>query len=150
MEIEDLEKELGEQPQEVNETAVTEALKQAEEPQPEAAEPEAGEAEAGEAEENTVNLMQFGQIITNIYCGLSDYVYRRVKKTLSAPEWDPETKEAIEQSLTAFLSQYNVQMTPTTQLIVVLATVETMRYTLKSPSIKFIQSETENNEPADK
>lgn len=145
MEIEDLEKELNEQPQEVNEATVTEALKQAEEPQQEADKPE-----AGEAEENTVNLMQFGQIITNVYCGLSDYVYRRIKKTLSAPEWDPETKKAIEQSLTAFLSQYNVQMTPTTQLIVVLATVETMRYTVKSPSIKFIQSETENNEPADK
>ena len=143
MEIEELEKELNEQPQEVNKEAVTEALKQAEEPQTEATKPE-----AEEAEENTVNLMQFGQIITNIYCGLSDYVYKRVKKTASAPEWEPETKEAIEQSLTAFLAQYNVQMTPTTQLIVVLASVEAVRYTVQRP--KMIQSKTENNEQADK
>lgn len=143
MEIEDLEKELNETPQEVNEAAVTEALKQAEEPQQETAQPE-----AGEAEESTVNLMQFGQIITNIYCGLSDYIYKRVKKTSSAPEWEPDTKEAIEQSLTAFLAQYNVQMTPTTQLIVVLASVEAVRYTVQRP--KIIQSKKENNEPADK
>lgn len=142
MEIEDLEKELKETPQEVNEAAVREALKQAEEPQAEPTAPEAGEAE------ESVNLMQFGQIITNIYCGLSDYVYKRVKKTSSAPEWEQDTKEAIEQSLTAFLAQYNVQMTPTTQLIVVLASVEAVRYTVQRP--KMIQSNTENNEPADK
>lgn len=143
MEIEDLEKELNETPQEVNEAAVTEALRQAEEPQTETTKPE-----ADEAEENTINLMQFGQIITNIYCGLSDYVYKRIKKTSSAPEWEQDTKEAIEQSLTAFLAQYNVQMTPTTQLIVVLASVEAVRYTVQRP--KMIQSNTEKDEPANK
>lgn len=143
MEIEELEKELNETPQEVNEATVTEALKQAEEPQVEHITPE-----AVEAEENTVNLMQFGQIITNIYCGLSDYVYKRVKKTSSAPEWEQDTKEAIEQSLTAFLAQYNVRMTPTTQLIVVLASVEAVRYTVQRP--KMMRINPGNNEPADK
>lgn len=130
MELEELENELRQTPQEVDETAVKEALQQAEEPQPDK-QPE----QQQEQEENTVNLMQFGQIITNMYCGLSDYVYKRVKKTDSAPAWEPETKEAIEQSLTAFLAQYNVQMTPTTQLIVVLVSVEAVRYTLKRPQI---------------
>lgn len=142
MEIEDLEKELKETPHEVNDAAVTEALKQAEEPQP------AAQPEAGKGEENNVNLMQFGQIITNIYCGLSDHVYKRVKKTSSAPAWEPDTKEAVEQSLTAFLAQYNILLTPTIQLIIVLASVEAVRYTVQIPMMN--QSNTENNEPADK
>lgn len=78
----------------------------------------------------TMNLMDFGTIITNVYCGLSDTVYKRIKKTDSAPKWDAETKTAINDALSAYLSTVNVAVKPIYGLIATLATVEVVRYTM--------------------
>lgn len=78
----------------------------------------------------TMNLLDFGTIITNVYCGLSDTVYKRIKKTDSAPKWDTETKTAINDALSAYLSTVNVAVKPIYALIATLATVEVVRYTM--------------------
>ena len=125
MELEEFEKMIDEQPQEVAADEVKEALQQAEAEQPTGTEPE-----AEQPEQVTVNMLQFGQIVTNLYCGVSDFVYKKVKKADHAPKWDDETKQTMRESFELVLQQYNVQMTPTTQLLAVLAVVEVARYTL--------------------
>ena len=135
MELEEFEKMIDEQPQEVAADEVKEALQQAEAEQPTGTEPEAEqptgtEPEAEQPEQVTVNMLQFGQIVTNLYCGVSDFVYKKVKKADHAPKWDDETKQTMRESFELVLQQYNVQMTPTTQLLAVLAVVEVARYTL--------------------
>lgn len=78
----------------------------------------------------TMNLMDFGNIITNVYCGVSDTVYKRIKKTDTAPKWDAETKNAINDALSAYLQTVNVAVKPIYGLIATLATVEIVRYTM--------------------
>lgn len=143
MELEEFEKMIDEQPQEVAADEVKEALQQAEEEQPTGTEPEAEQptgtepeaeqptgTEPEQPEQVTVNMLQFGQIVTNLYCGVSDFVYKKVKKADHAPKWDDETKQTMRESFELVLRQYNVQMTPTTQLLAVLAVVEVTRYSL--------------------
>lgn len=138
MELEDFEKMIDEQPQEVAADEVKEALQQAEEEQPTGTDPgtdPATETEKPEQPEQvTVNMLQFGQIVTNLYCGVSDFVYKKVKKADHAPKWDDETKQTMRESFELVLQQYNVQMTPTTQLLAVLAVVEVARYALPLPT----------------
>lgn len=133
MEIRELEKELAEKPQEVEQETVEEALNAIEEPKPITGAADDAEGETPIEEPQAVNLLQFGSVITNIYCGLSDFIYKKIKKSETAPAWDPDSKEALSEALTAFLAQYNVQMTPTTQLIVVVASIEAIRYTVLKP-----------------
>ena len=147
MELEDFEKMIDEQPQEVAADEVKEALQQAEAGQPTETEPDQPEQPTEPtpepSEQVTVNMLQFGQIVTNLYCGVSDFVYKKVKKTDHAPKWEDETKQTMRESFELFLQQYNVQMTPTTQLLAVLAVVEITRYSLPllqpdESKIKFI------------
>lgn len=86
----------------------------------------------------TMNLMDFGGIITNVYCGISDTVYKKIKHTDNAPQWEAETKQAINDALTAYLSTVNVVVKPIYGLIATLATVEVMRY---MKPIKIIENE---------
>lgn len=133
MELEEFEKMIDEQPQEVAADEVKEALQQAEAEQPTETEPEADqptEPTPEPSEQITVNMLQFGQIVTNLYCGVSDFVYKKVKKADHAPKWEDETKQTMRESFELVLQQYNVQMTPTTQLLAVLAVIEVARYTL--------------------
>lgn len=138
MELEDFEKMIDEQPQEVAADEVKEALQQAESEQdpdqiPTGSTQDPDQNPTGstqDPEQVTVNMLQFGQIVTNLYCGVSDFVYKKVKKADHAPKWDDETKQTMRESFELMLQQYNVQMTPTTQLLAVLAVVEVARYTL--------------------
>lgn len=80
-----------------------------------------------------VSVAQFGAVLTSIYCGISDVVYKKIKNCKTAPAWEPETRQAINEAAAAVLSNYNVPMSPVWQLVITLATVEVMRYTLLKP-----------------
>lgn len=82
----------------------------------------------GEQPQVTMNLMDFGGIITNMYCGISDTIYKRIKHTDNAPKWEAETKQAVNDALTAYLSTVNVAVKPIYALIGTIATIEVMRY----------------------
>ena len=100
------------------------------EEQPQQAQPDPQPDEFVQPQQVTMNLADFGQIITNTYCGISDTVYKRIKKTDTAPKWDSETKEAIKEALNAYLSTVNVVVKPIYGLLATLATVEIVRYTM--------------------
>lgn len=80
-----------------------------------------------------VSAAQFGAVLTSIYCGISDAVYKKIKNCKTAPAWEPETRQVINEAAAAALSNYNVPMSPVWQLVITLATVEVMRYTLLKP-----------------
>ena len=88
------------------------------------------------------NMLQFGQLITNTYCSISDFVYKKVKKTPTAPEWQEEEKQGLRQAFENYLGTLNVPMSPLMQLVATLATCEVIRYTIKP--IAPIAPQTEN------
>lgn len=75
-----------------------------------------------------VNLMDFGNIITGVYCNVSDAVYKKIKKSETAPAWTPEMRQGINDALTAYLSTVNIAVKPIYALVATLATCEIMRY----------------------
>lgn len=77
------------------------------------------------------NMLQFGQLITNTYCSISDFVYKKIKKTPTAPEWQEEEKQGLKQAFENYLGTLNVPMSPLMQLVATLATCEVVRYTIK-------------------
>lgn len=77
------------------------------------------------------NMLQFGQLITNTYCSISDFVYKKIKKTQTAPEWQEEEKQGLKQAFENYLGTLNVPMSPLMQLVATLATCEFIRYTIK-------------------
>lgn len=77
------------------------------------------------------NMLQFGQLITNTYCSVSDFVYKKIKKTPTAPEWQEEEKQGLRQAFENYLNTLNVPMSPLMQLVATLATCEVVRYTIK-------------------
>lgn len=77
------------------------------------------------------NMLQFGQLITNTYCNFSDFVYKKIKKTPTAPEWQEEEKQGLKQAFENYLGSLNVPMSPLMQLVATLATCEVVRYTIK-------------------
>ena len=94
--------------------------------------PQANETETDPAQlaeqQPAVNLMDFGNVITNVYCNVSDMVYKRIKHTDTPPVWDDSTKQAINESLKAYLSTVNIVVKPLYGLIATLATIEVIRY----------------------
>ena len=92
-----------------------------------------------------INMLQFGQVITNTYCNISDLVYRKIKKTESAPEWQPEEKESIKTAFESYLVTLNVPMSPLMSLVATLATCEILRYTIKPQPVKIIKEFSEND-----
>lgn len=92
-----------------------------------------------------MNMLQFGQVITNTYCNISDLVYRKIKKTESAPEWQPEEKDSIKNAFEAYLVTLNVPMSPLMSLVATLATCEILRYTIKPQPAKIIKEFNEND-----
>lgn len=89
---------------------------------------------AGSLETTTApaaNMLQFGQLITNTYCNISDFVYKKIKKTPTAPEWQDEEKQGLRQAFENYLGTLNVPMSPLMQLVATLATCEVIRYTIK-------------------
>lgn len=111
---------------------------------PEAQTPEIEAAQMPENQPN-MNLLQFGQVITNTYCNISDLVYRKIKKTESAPEWQPEEKESIKTAFESYLVTLNVPMSPLMSLVATLATCEILRYTIKPQPAKIIKEFNEND-----
>lgn len=91
-------------------------------------------------EQRFVNLANFCATATGLYCAISDFVYKKVKKTETAPEWSPEVREQLTNACNDFLEGYNIPMSPAVELVITLVTVEVMRYTLLSPK------KTETNE----
>lgn len=80
-----------------------------------------------------MNLSDFAGIAVKLYQGISNKVYTLIKDK-PAPEWDKETTEALNEAARNCLKGYNVPMSPGWQLLISLATVEIMRYTI--PQIK--------------
>ena len=111
---------------------------------PEAQTPEIETAQMPENQPN-INMLQFGQVITNTYCNISDLVYRKIKKTESAPEWQPEEKESIKTAFESYLVTLNVPMSPLMSLVATLATCEILRYTIKPQPAKIIKEFSEND-----
>ena len=111
---------------------------------PEAQTPEIETAHMPENQPN-INMLQFGQVITNTYCNISDLVYRKIKKTESAPEWQPEEKESIKTAFESYLVTLNVPMSPLMSLVATLATCEILRYTIKPQPAKIIKEFSEND-----
>lgn len=88
------------------------------------------EVVAADGEQRQMNLMQFGQIATTVYCSISDLIYKKVKGTIAAPEWSNESKEVMQEAIEGVLSGYNVPMSPIWQLVFTVGAIEVVRYTL--------------------
>lgn len=80
-----------------------------------------------------MNLSDFAGIAVKLYQGISNRVFMMIKDK-PAPEWDKETTEALNEAARNCLKGYNVPMSPGWQLLITVATVEIMRYTI--PQIK--------------
>lgn len=80
-----------------------------------------------------MNLADFAGIAVKLYQGISNRVFTMIKDK-PAPEWDKETTEALNEAARNCLKGYNVPMSPGWQLLITVATVEIMRYTI--PQIK--------------
>lgn len=76
----------------------------------------------------TMSVGQFGTTVAGIYCTVSDFVYKKVKKTDSAPAWKESDREALTGALVPVLDQYNITVSPLTNLIVTIAIIEAVRY----------------------
>ena len=89
------------------------------------------------------NMLQFGQLMTNTYCSISDFVYKKIKKTPTAPEWQEEEKQELKQAFENYLVTLNVPMSPIMQLVATLATCEVIRYTIKpiAPILQTIENQ---------
>lgn len=79
----------------------------------------------------TMSVGQFGATVAGIYCTVSDFVYKRVKKTDTAPAWSDTDRESLTGALVPVLEQYNIVVSPLTNLIVTIAVIEAMRYSNK-------------------
>lgn len=124
-----LEEFLKDDPQPVSEATAQRITEQL---QPE--ETQAGTEEAAPtAEISQMNLGDFANIAVNLYKGISNRIYTMVKDR-PAPEWDKETTEALNEAARNCLKGYNVPMSPGWQLLITVATVEIMRYTLPQNS----------------
>lgn len=82
-----------------------------------------------EPQKITMSVGQFGATVAGIYCSVSDFVYKKVKKTETAPAWTDIEREQVNAAITPVLEQYNITVSPLTNLIVTLAVIEAMRYT---------------------
>ncbi|MBP5400746.1 MAG: hypothetical protein J6Y35_03865 [Bacteroidales bacterium] len=77
----------------------------------------------------TMSVGQFGATVAGLYCSVSDFVYKKVKKTETAPAWSDMEREQLNSAITPVLEQYNITVSPLTNLIMTLAVIEAMRYT---------------------
>lgn len=102
----------------------------------EPAEAPAGAAGAGvdEPQRVTMSVAQFGMTVTAIYTSISDFVYKRVKKTDTAPAWTDNDREALNGALVPVLEQYNITVSPLTNLLITVAVIEAMRYNCPKPA----------------
>lgn len=94
------------------------------------------EGEEAAPEPIKMNVAQFGATMTGIYCAVSDFVYKKIKKTDTAPAWTNSDREALNAALVPVMEQYNVTVTPTTNLIITIAVVEAMRYSRPAAAIE--------------
>lgn len=127
METKDFEKLIQEAPQRADSEKI-EMIAETEQPERVAAD----EAETP-TEPNAVKMSvgQFGATVAGIYCTVSDFVYKKIKKTETAPAWTETDKEALNSAITPVLEQYSITVSPITNLLVTLAVFETMRYSQK-------------------
>jgi len=149
MNVEEFENEMRQEPDRVNEAEIKENLEAIEQPAQQAAPEGETSAEVGETapegEAVTVSLGQLAGMVAGVYCRLSDFVYTKVRKTETAPEWSKEDKCAIEAAIEPVLGKYNVALSPATNLIITLTIIEGLRYTVYKP--QSVENQTENNEP---
>ena len=130
MDVNEFEKQMTEAPERVDEEAIRENLSELEK-----TEEKPAEDPDGQAEEQPVSmpLAQLAGMVTGVYCRLSDYIFTKVKKTSSAPEWSEHDREAIENAVAPVLGKYNVTLSPATNLIITLTIIEGIRYTTYKP-----------------
>lgn len=129
METKEFEQLMSEAPARADETKITIET----ETQPKAGEDNpTSDTETGNEKPQTVTMSvgQFGTTVAGIYTAVSDFVYKKVKKA-DPPAWGENEKEAITAAVVPVLEQYNLQVSPLTNLIVTLAVVEAMRYAKK-------------------
>ena len=89
-----------------------------------------------------MSIAQFGATITGIYTAVSDFVYKRIKGTDTAPAWTETDRETLNNAMLPVMQQYNVTLTPTTNLIITIAVIEAMRYAKKTNlNIEDVQNE---------
>lgn len=125
METKDFEQLMSEEPQRADETKIM-----LETPGEDSAQIQTD----GEPAKVTMSVGQFGATVAGIYCSVSDFVYKRIKKTDHAPAWTDAEREQVNNAITPVLEQYNITVSPLTNLIVTLAVVEAMRYTQTTPA----------------
>lgn len=76
----------------------------------------------------TMSIGQFAVTAVSIYTKVSDMVYKRVKKAETAPKWTSEEMDSLASAATPVLEQYNIRVSPITNLLVTIAVIEAMRY----------------------
>lgn len=82
-----------------------------------------------------MNLADFAGIAVKLYKGISNRVFEMIKDK-PAPSWDKETTEALNEAARNCLKGYNVPMSPGWQLLITIATIEIVRYTV--PKIEYV------------
>jgi len=110
------------------------------EPEPEPAPEPAPEPEPAPSAVK-MSVAQFGATVTGIYTAVSDFVYKRIKKTDVAPAWSEGDKEALNSAMLPVLEQYNITLTPATNLIITVAMLEAMRYSRPPMIEKGVENE---------
>lgn len=78
--------------------------------------------------QNTVSLATLANTVTSLYCGVSDIVFKKIKKQ-EAPQWGGDIKAAISEQVAACLEGYNVPVDkPIYSLLITIAIAEGLRY----------------------
>lgn len=81
-----------------------------------------------EQQPEMMNFVTFSTVAVNLYCSLSDLVYKRVKRGQLPPTWSDESKELLDNAAANVLQGYNVPMSPIWQLVTTVVAVEVLRY----------------------
>lgn len=133
MNVEDFEKTMIEEPDHVNEDVIRENLAQMEQTETDT-ESTPGQNDDqqpdNEQQDVSVSLGALAGMVAGVYCRLSDFVYKKVRKTESAPEWSEDDRAAIEAAIAPVLGKYNVALSPATNLVITIVVIEGMRYTM--------------------
>lgn len=126
MELNEFEKVMNEAPDRADLDKIT-LPEGMQEPEQEAA----GKEEAGETPDDgsvTMSIGQFAVTAVSIYTKVSDMVYKRIKKAETAPKWTSDEMDSLASAATPVLEQYNIRVSPITNLLVTIAVIEAMRY----------------------
>lgn len=128
METTEFEKLMSEAPERADETKINFEPDADREPETPPASAQADGEGLEEPKTVKMSVAQFGATVTGIYTAVSDFVYKRIKGTDTAPAWTETERENLNNAMLPVLEQYNVTLTPATNLIITIAVIEAMRY----------------------